>query len=186
MSEITVILERLGRGEQDAFDELVPLVYQELRRRAGGRLARSNGDQTLQPTALVNEAFLKLMADQPRTWQNSRHFYNAAAEVMRQIVLNHARENAAQKRGGHFKRIELEGVEPVVVSEEPDWEALDRGLSELRDLDQRRHQVVMLRFFAGLTNGQIAQVLEVSEKTVERDWAAARAFLRAAMDGRHS
>ncbi len=180
MSEITVILERLNRGEREAFDELVPLVYHELRRRASG--GGASADHTLGPTSLVHEAFVKLLSGQQITWQDSRHFYNAAAEVMRQIVLNHARSNAAQKRGGGRKRVQLDGVEPpVATAEELDYEALDAALTELRQMDQRRHEVVMLRYFAGLSDAKIAQCLDVSEKTVERDWAAAKAFLRASM-----
>ena len=203
MSQVTLILERLNRGDAAAFDELVPLVYAELRRLAARRLSAvgpkaGGGDHTLQPTAVVHEAFLKLMPDRAPSdaggdarialaaaaaWQGSRHFYNAAAEAMKHIVLNHARANAAGKRGGGRRRVALDGAEPVLRSaaadDEPDWEALDRALAELRGMDGRRHEVVMMRYFAGLTDAQVAAALGVSEKTVERDWAAARAFLRA-------
>jgi RNA polymerase sigma factor (TIGR02999 family) len=184
MSQITLILERLNRGENEAFEDLVPLVYQELRRRAYRRLGSAQAARdghTLQPTALVHEAYLKLAGGNASAWQDSRHFYNAAAEVMKQIVLNHARAGAAQKRGGGRQRVELEGVEAVVPSEQTDWEALDRALAELRALDERRYQVVMLRYFAGLTDAQVAAALGVSEKTVERDWKAAKLFLRGTM-----
>jgi RNA polymerase sigma factor (TIGR02999 family) len=199
MSQITLILERLNRGEGEAYHELVPLVYAELRRRAAQRLwaGRAEGrghGHTLQATALVHEVFLRLLPGTPEgpprdggalaAWQGSRHFYNAAAEVMKQIVLNHAREQAALKRGGALRRVDLAGVEPPVPAtpDDPgDWEALDQGLAELKAIDQRRYQVVMLRYFAGLTDAQVAQAVGMSEKTVERDWAAARAFLRAAV-----
>jgi RNA polymerase sigma factor (TIGR02999 family) len=141
---------------------------------------------TLQPTVLVHEALLKLMTGQPTSWENSRHFYNAAAQVMRQIVINHVRANATRKRGGDWARVRLEGVEPLVVAETADWEALDAALDQLKGMDERRHQVVMLRYFAGLTDEQIARSLDVSEKTVKRDWAAARAFLRATMSEQQS
>ena len=188
MGQVTLILERLNRGDEGALEELIPLVYDELRRRANGRLAGRNG-HTLQPTVLVHEAYLKLAGGRSMNWQGSRPFYNAAAEVMKQIVLNHARAATAQKRGGDRRRVELSGVEPAIEGggstldgEETDWEALDRALAELRAMDGRRYQVVMLRYFAGLTDAQAAQTLEVSEKTVERDWAAAKLFLRAALD----
>ena len=181
MSEITLILDRLGRGESDAFDDLVALVYQTLRFRAYDQLQGDRMALTLQPTALVHEALLKLMAGQPASWENSRHFYNAAAQVMRHIVLNHARANFTRKRGGDRCRVQLDGVEPVLDVQETDWEGLDAALDKLKELDGRRHQVVMLRYFGGLTDEQIARALDVSDKTVRRDWAAAKAFLRATM-----
>jgi len=177
----------------------VPLVYAELRRRAAQRLWAGRGEghgqgHTLQATALVHEAFLRLLPGTPEAsardggapaaWHGSRHFYNAAAEVMKQIVLNHARAKAAHKRGGALRRVDLSGVEPPVppTPDDPgDWEALDQALAGLKAMDGRRYQVVMLRYFAGLTDAQVAQAIGVSEKTVERDWAAARAFLRAAV-----
>jgi RNA polymerase sigma factor (TIGR02999 family) len=183
VSQITEILERVNDGDAAAFDDLVPLVYQELRRRAYRRLSAVKDGHTLQPTALVHEAYLKLAGGRPIAWQGSRHFYNAAAEVMKQIVLNHARASAAQKRGGHHNRVDLAGVDAVVESAgETDWDALDRALTELRAMGERRYQVVMLRYFAGLTDAQVAASLGVSEKTVERDWAAAKVFLRATLD----
>lgn len=185
MAELTVLLERVNRGEPGSFDDLLPLVYEELRRRARQCLAGQRRGHTLQPTALVHEAFLKLArgAGEPG-WQNTRHFYYAAAEVMRQILVSHARASSARKRGGAARRVALEGVEPVTADgDEPDWEALDRALEELREIDARRYQVVMLRYFTGRTDAQVAQFLGVSEKTVERDWATAKVFLRARMTG---
>jgi RNA polymerase sigma factor (TIGR02999 family) len=181
MAEITQILERLNQGEEGAFAELVPLVYAELRRRADRRLASGAAGHTLQATALVHEAYLKLAGGRPASWQGSRHFYNAAAEVMKQIVLNHARAKGAKKRGGHLRRAELDGVAAADGGggDDLDWEAVDRALAELRAMDARRYQVVMLRYFAGLADAEIARTLDVSVKTVERDWAAARLFLRA-------
>jgi len=182
MSQVTVILDRLNQGEDGAFEELIPLVYQELRRRANRRLAGAGAGHTLQPTALVHEAYVKLAGGRGISWKGSRHFYNAAAEVMRQIVLNHARSHAAVKRGGQLKRVELEGVEAVLPQDDQtDWEALDRALVQLRAMDERRYQVVMLRYFTGLTDAQVAEALGLSERTVERDWAAARLFLRATL-----
>jgi RNA polymerase sigma factor (TIGR02999 family) len=116
-------------------------------------------------------------------WHSSRHFYNAAAEVMRQILVSYGRRSSAHKRGGgRGRRLVLEAVEPVAAgsngADDPDWEAVDVALEELRALDERRYRVVMLRYFAGLTDAQVAQTIDVSEKTVERDWAAAKVFLQ--------
>src|SRR5699024_3161707 len=134
---------------------------------------RRNG-HTLQPTALVHEAFLKITASGGvgANWQNSRHFYNAAAEVMRQILVSYGRRRSAVKPGGARRRVALEGVEPVADGAnggpggEPDWEAVDVALEELRALDERRYRVVMLPYFAGRTDAQVAQAINVSEKTV--------------------
>ena len=183
MPQITELLERVNQGEPQAFDQLIPLVYEELRRRANHRLAGRAPNRTLQPTALVHEAYLKLAGATSFDWKGSRHFYNAAAEVMKQIVMDHARRSAAKKRGGERERVELEGVEPVdPAGEATDWEALNRALLGLRQMDERRYQIVMLRYFAGLTDKEVAEILDVSEKTVERGWAAAKVFLRAAME----
>lgn len=180
MSDVTTLLERLNRDDPDAFNELVPVVYGELRRRAARYLTGKQNGHTLQPTALVHECFLKLVG-RKSDWKSSRHFYNAAAEVMRQILVSHARAKSAAKRSGGGQRVELEGVEPVAEENQTDWESLDRALGELRELDERRYQVVMFRYFAGLSDAQVARALDVSEKTIERDWKTARVFLRARM-----
>ena len=181
MSEITLLLERINGGSQAAFDELVPLVYEELRRQARRCLSGRRGNETLQPTELVHEAFLKLLG-RGTDWQGSRHFYNAAAQVMRQVLVTQARTNSAKKRGNPRLRVELEDLPEQGHKEELDWEAMDTALGELQRRDQRRYQVVMLRYFCGLTDAQTAQALDVSEKTVERDWATAKAFLRSRME----
>jgi RNA polymerase sigma-70 factor (ECF subfamily) len=174
--EVTLVLERLNAGDAAAFNDLVPLVYHELRFRAARYLATRHNGHTLQPTALVHEAFLR-MAGPKATWKSSRHFYNALAEVMRQVLANHARAKAAEKRGGSVRRTELRDVEFAAPDEPTDFSALDDALQRLRAMDERRYQVVMLRYFAGLTDAQVAEKLGVSEKTVERDWATAHAFL---------
>jgi RNA polymerase sigma factor (TIGR02999 family) len=182
MPEITRVLERLNRGEERAFDELVPLVYEELRRRATRRLGPGADHATMEPTALVHEAFIRLLSANSSNWKGSRHFYNAAAQIMRQVLLNHARGKDAQKRGGGRQRVELDDVAGANdIGDELDHAALDAALGELREMDERRYQVVMLRYFAALTDAQVAAALGVSEKTVERDWATARAFLKAKM-----
>lgn len=188
MPEITRVLERLNGGDERAFDELVPLVYEELRRRATRRLGPGADHATMEPTALVHEAFIRLLSANSSNWKGSRHFYNAAAQIMRQVMLNNARGKDAQKRGGGRKRIDLDdlaggdGAAAVAaMGDDVDQAALDAALNELREMDERRYQVVMLRYFAALTDAQVAAALGVSEKTVERDWATARAFLKAKM-----
>jgi RNA polymerase sigma-70 factor (ECF subfamily) len=183
MADMTVILERLTHGDAGAAAELVPLVYEELRQRARRHLDHQPDGHTLQPTALVHEAFLKIFSGQPVAWETSRHFYNAAAEVMRQILVDHARRRSARKRGGGRARVELdEQPTAAVPGADVDWEALDHALNDLRQLDERRYQVVMLRYFAGLTDAQVAASLGLSEKTVERDWRTAKAFLRGRLE----
>ena len=181
VSEVTVILERLNAGDAAAFNELVPLVYHELRFRAARYLAARRKEHTLQPTALVHEAFLRV-AGPKAAWKSSRHFHNALAEVMRQVLANHARVKAAEKRGGSITRVELSDVDLAAPDEQVDFSALDEALQALRALDERRYQVVMLRYFAGLTDAQVAAAAGVSEKTVEHDWATARAFLFAELE----
>jgi RNA polymerase sigma factor (TIGR02999 family) len=189
-SPVTEVLERIDRGDRAAVNDLIPLVYQELRERAAACMSASPPGHTLQPTALVHEAFAKIVSSRgPARWQTSRHFFHGAAEVMRQILVDHARAKSAQKRGGGRRHVELEGADVDAAAaagtcqarDDPDWEALDRALVELRGLDERRYRVVMLRYFAGLSEREVADALDVSEKTVRRDWNTARTFLQAAM-----
>ena len=181
-SPVTLLLDRVNRGDRGALDELVPLVYDELRRKAAAYMSRpGNAGHTLQPTALVHEAFARMVGsggENAGRWQTSRHFFHAAAEVMRQVLVDHARRKGAAKRGGKLRRVDLDAVDVEAADDETDWEALDRALSELKAMDDRRYQVVMLRYFAGLSDPQIAESLEVSQRTVERDWTTAKAFLR--------
>jgi RNA polymerase sigma factor (TIGR02999 family) len=190
--ELTLVLERLNQGEPGAYEEMLPLVYRELRRRAQSYLASQAAGHTLQPTALVHEAMLKLRGWEGGGgdgigWRDSRHFYRAAAEVMRHVLVSHARSKRALKRGGAAASRDPVAVDEIAAvvadrNDGPDWEALDLALAELRARDERRYQVTMLRYFAGLTDAQVAESLGVSEKTVERDWTTARAFLRARME----
>jgi RNA polymerase sigma factor (TIGR02999 family) len=180
-SEVSLLLQRLNAGDATAFSDLVPLVYHELRYRAGRYLSTRGNGHTLQPTALVHEAFLRLVGRES-AWKGSLHFHNALAEVMRQILVSHARGKAAAKRGGAAVRVEFEGIDVAAGEDAADWVGLDDALKALRAMDERRYQVVMLRYFAGLTDAQVAEKLDVSEKTVERDWATARAFLFAELE----
>ena len=185
MSDVTVILERINRGDARAMDELVPLVYDELRRKARLYMARERAGHTLQATALVHEAFARMLGGSPAngSWESSRHFYNAAAEVMRQLLVDHARRRAAEKRGGGLQRVDLADVDVEAPLDNVDWEGLDDALSELKKRDERRYQVVMLRYFAGLPEHDVARCLDISEKTVQRDWKVSRMFLLAQLQG---
>jgi RNA polymerase sigma factor (TIGR02999 family) len=175
-SEVTLLLKRLEQGETRAADDLLPLVYHELRSRAGRLMAGERADHTLQRTALVHEAFLRL--DKPGASFESRlHFFNAAALAMRRILVDHAETKRAQKRGGGMKELSLDDVDPAGDGPSVDVLALDEALTRLAARSPRQAQVVNLRFFAGLKDAEIAELLGVAEKTVRRDWATARLWL---------
>jgi RNA polymerase sigma factor (TIGR02999 family) len=177
MSDFTVMLKQIESGDAQAASQLLPLVYEELRLLAAHKMAREHPGQTLQATALVHEAWLRLGGDQQAAWQNRAHFFAAAAEAMRRILVENARRKLRQKRGGQMERVELETLD--IPSPMPDEEllALDEALNRLSQVNERAGQVVKLCFFAGLTQEQAAQELELSVATVERDWAFARAWL---------
>ena len=178
--DVTAILSRLSTGDAAAMEQLIALVYDELRRRASRVMSRQPNGQTLQATALLHEALLKMGDSGSKCWSSTDHFYNAVAEVMRQILVDRARARNARKRGGGMRRVSLTDLH-LALEDQIDWPALDDALSALHQRDQRRYQVVMLRFFAGLSDGEIAAQLKVSEKTVQRDWKVARMFLAAEM-----
>ena len=185
MSDVTHILNQIENGDPSASDQLLPLVYKELRRLASQKMANEKPGQTLQATALVHEAFLRLV-DGPNQqhWDNSRHFFAAAAEAMRRILIERARQRASLKRGGAHERVELEHVEPVVLPLAcDDILGLDEALQKLGQQNPRKAELVKLRFFAGLTVKQAAQTLEISLSTAENDWAYARSWLRLEMSG---
>lgn len=185
MSELSQILQRVEAGDPLAADQLLPLVYHELRRLASQLMANERAQHTLQPTALVHEAFLRLMGNpSDYTWHNSRHFYGAAAEAMRRILIDAARRRASLKRGGERKRVELEDGQPQ--TEETDWVsllALDEALKKLEIEDPDSFKLVMLRYFAGLTVEQAAEAMEISPRTAKRYWSYARAWLHREIDG---
>jgi len=177
MSDVTRILERVERGDPRAADELLPLVYEELRRLAAAKMAQQRPGQTLQATALVHEAYLRLTGGVRDQWQNRTHFFRAAAEAMRCILIENARKKSRWKRGGRLERVELEGLE-LAVDTPPDTllvvhEALERLAAE----DAPKAELVRLRFFIGLTNPEAAKLLGLSEPTVKRYWDFARAWL---------
>lgn len=173
----TELLADLGRGDQSAAERLMPLVYAELRGLAGSFFRKQLKDHTLQPTALVHEAFLRLVDQSNVQWANRAHFMAVAALAMRQILADHARRRGAAKRGGDWARLSLDQAVAPEAQPEVDIEQLDAVLTRLEALDERRHRVVVLRFFGGLTVEDAAQVMGVSTSTVEGDWRAARAWL---------
>ncbi len=155
----------------------MPFVYDELRRQARNYMAREQGLQTLQPTALVHEAYLKLVDQTRVNWQNRAHFFGVASTVMRRILVDHARANATGKRGGAAARLSLEDVQISVEERASDLVALDEALKNLAKFDERKSKIVEMRFFGGLTDGEIAEVLGVSTRTVLREWKTARLWL---------
>lgn len=173
---ITVLLERWSEGDQNALDELLPLVDTELRRLAHSHMNRERAGHLLQTTALVNEAYLKIV-DQSARWQNRAHFFGIAAKIMRRILVDHARSTKVEKRGGGAEHLALDDV--AIIGDSPSNEllALDAALDELATFDPRKARVVELRFFCGMSGPEIAEVLRVDERTVKRDWSTARAWL---------
>jgi RNA polymerase sigma-70 factor, ECF subfamily len=176
-SQITALIQDWRGGREDAFDQLFALVYDELRSLASGYMSRERSDHTLQTTALVNEAYLKLVGYKDALLENRLHFFAVAAKVMRQILIDHARTRHKEKRGGKAVKISLD--EAIVMSNEraSDLLALDDALNELAAIDQRKCRVVELRFFGGMTIDETAEFLGVSFNTVVRDWEMARAWL---------
>jgi RNA polymerase sigma factor (TIGR02999 family) len=184
MSEVTQILNAIEQGDPQAAGLLLPLVYDELRQLAGEKLAHEQPGQTLQATALVHEAYLRLVGGkQTQDWDGRRHFFAAAAEAMRRILIDRARHKQTSKAGGGRRRLDLDDIEPVLEDENGDrLLSLDDALRLLEVDDPRKAELVKLRFFAGLTAEQAAAALGVSTSTVEKDWAYARSWLRVAID----
>jgi RNA polymerase sigma factor (TIGR02999 family) len=186
MSDITTILSQIEQGDAAASDKLLPMVYQELRRLASAKLAQEKPGQTLQATALVHEAYLRLVdQSQPQQWDNSRHFFSAAAEAMRRILIDRARRKNSLKHGGGRQRVDLDAAEPAVLPLAcDDVLGLDEALRKLEEKDPRKAELVKLRFFAGLTVAQAAKALQISTSTAENDWVYARSWLRLEMSSR--
>jgi len=175
--EVTRLLSRVGDGDESAASDLLPLVYDELRRLAGSYMRREQSDHTLQPTALVHEAYLRLV-DQTRVcWQDRTHFFAVAATCMRRILVNHARDRRRLKRGGGARRVTLQDLAETGAVGDAELVDLDDALKRLERLDERKVRVVEFRFFAGLTVEQTAELLDLSPVTVKRDWEFARAWL---------
>ena len=176
--KVTKVLLAARPGDSAAAEELLPLVYDELRRLAGQQMAREAPGQTLQPTALVHEAYLRLVGPRDMAWQNRGHFFAAAARAMRQILVNRAHKRRAAKHGGGRVRVNLQEIEPTAGEPPEDvLFALDEALDQLADVAPRPAQIVMLRYFAGLSVEETAEALGISPRTVKRDWRFARAWL---------
>jgi RNA polymerase sigma-70 factor, ECF subfamily len=181
-NEITPLLLRWSQGDQAALDQLLPVVYQELRKLAQGYLRRERADHTLQPTALINEAYLRLIKQDFPEWQSRRHFFGVAAQLMRQILVEHARTRAAGKRGGGGQKYSLD--EALTFSDEKAAElvALDDALIALAKFDERKVRLIELRYFAGLSLEETAAAMELSIATIGHEMRLARAWLRRAME----
>ncbi len=175
--QVTRVLAAIGEGDQAAADQLLPLVYESLRRLAQNKIAQESPGLTLQATALVHEAYIRLLGDHETTWANRRHFYAAAAEAMRRILIERARRYARARHGGNAERVPLDDVEIECALKPDELVALDDAIKRLADMDPRTHEIVMLRFFGGLTIEQVAEMVGISASTVNREWQAARLWL---------
>ncbi len=176
--EVTALLREWSAGDRGALERLMPLVYGELRRLAASHLRSERGDHTLQPTALVHEAYLRLVGQRSVSWANRAHFFGIAAQMMRRVLVDHARRRLAAKRSPGTLYVDLGEEVAAAADRAPELLALDRALTELERLDPRQARVVELRFFAGLSVEETAEVAGVSTATVKREWRTARAFLR--------
>jgi RNA polymerase sigma factor (TIGR02999 family) len=178
-NDITQLLLAWGQGDSAAGDRLLPVVYNELHRRAAAAMRREGEGHTLQPTALVHEAYMRLVDQHRAAWQNRAQFYGVAAQIMRRILIDHARERLADKRGGGARAVTLSGIEPVADSNEAiDVLALNDALDRLALLDARQAKIVELRYFGGLSIEETAEALDISPATIKREWATARAWLK--------
>jgi RNA polymerase sigma-70 factor (ECF subfamily) len=175
--EITQLLVDWGNGDKATLDRLVPLIYEELRRLARYHMRRERPGHTLQTSALVNEAYLRLIDQTNVRWQNRAHFFGIAAQLMRRIMIDHARSHARAKRGGGAQNLSLDEAALATREKASELLALDYALTELEVLDPRKSQIVELRFFGGLSNEEAAEVLKVSSRTIEREWRVAKAWL---------
>jgi RNA polymerase sigma factor (TIGR02999 family) len=179
MNDVTRILSAIEQGDPHAAEQLLPLVYNELRKLAAQKLAHERPGQTLEATALVHEAYLRLVdVEKAQHWNGRGHFFAAAAEGMRRILIERARRKASLKSGGKRQRVDLAAIEPAIPAPQVDLLALDEVLTQLEQTDPRAAAVVKLRFFVGLTMRQVAEALDISLGTAENDWAYAKCSLR--------
>ena len=180
MGDVTQILSAIEDGDAQAAEQLLPLVYEELRKLAAQKMAQENPGQTLQATALVHEAYIRLVdVEKVQRWDSRGHFFAAAAEAMRRILVEQARRKSGPEAGGRHQRVELSHVDPVIPGPELDLLALSEALDRLETRDRRSAELVKLRFFVGLTNEQAAKMLGISVSTAKLDWAYAKSWLRA-------
>ena len=181
--EVTVLLHALRHGDRAAGDKLFPLVYSELHRLARAYMRRERPDHTLQPTALINEAYMR-MANASIDWENRAHFIGVAANAMRRILVDHARAHMAAARGGDFQQVEWSEALGLPAERSRELVALDEALHELEKLNPRQAKIIELRYIGGLSFEEAAAVLDISPRTAKRDWRAARAWLQAELNGR--
>ena len=181
--EVTQLLIGWNNGDQEALDKLIPLVETELRRLARRFMRRERDDHTLQTSALINEAYVRLVGQQDAQWKDRAHFFAVAAQVMRHILIDHARSYQYAKRGGGAQKVPLEEVKDLSGQRAAELVALDDALIDLAEIDPRKSQIVELRFFAGLSVEETAEVLSTSPATVMREWRAARAWLHRTIEG---
>jgi len=177
MNDITLLLQATSRKEDNAREELFKLVYEELRRMAAVRMARESAGQTLQPTALVHEAWLQLVGDGDRNWENRAHFFGAAADAMRRILIDISRRKSTLKRGGGMERLDIAGLDLAQATPDDHVLLINEALENLEREDADRARIVVLKFFGGLTNQEVAETLGIGERSVERQWAAAKVRL---------
>jgi RNA polymerase sigma factor (TIGR02999 family) len=177
MTDVTRILNAIEKGDAQAAEELLPLVYEELRHLASRKMSRESPGQTLQATALVHEAYIRLVGAEAQNWKGRTHFFTAAAEAMRRILIENARRKQRLKRGGGQKKVDLEHAEPAVAEPAEDIVALNEALEKLTLEDPTKADLVKLRYFAGLTVKQAAEILGISQATAERYWSYARVWL---------
>ena len=180
--DVTRLLQDWSEGDEGAAERLMPLVYDELRRLARAYLLRERPDHTLQPTALVNEAYLRLVDQRRVNWQNRHHFFGIAAQMMRRVLVDHAREHAAEKRGGPRRKVSLDEADVPTGERAAELVALDEALQRLAEVFPRKGRVVELRFFGGLSVGETAAVIKASDKTVMREWESAKLWLYRELD----
>jgi RNA polymerase sigma factor (TIGR02999 family) len=176
-SEVTQLLLAWNRGDRAALDRLMPLVYAELRRLARRHMRSEGSEHTLQPTVLVNEAYIRLVDENQVNWQSRSHFFGAAAQIIRRVLVDHARSRNRLKRGGNAAKVNLNDAASATAGLNVDIVALDEALNQLARLDSQKERIVELRFFAGLSIEETAEALGISPATVKREWAAARAWL---------
>lgn len=184
-ADVTTLLSRLAEGDRSVVPRLMPLVYDELRRLARSYMQQERRDHTLQPTALVHEAYLRLIEQRETTWKNRAHFFGVAAQLMRRILVDHARSHLRSKRGGELEKVSLDEAFVFSTDRSAELVELDGALNRLENLDARQCKVVELRFFGGLTVDEAAEALRISPRTVEREWNFARAWLYLELHGEH-
>ncbi len=180
--EVTQLLVAWTNGDQAARDQLMSVVYQELHRLAHHYMKRESPGHTLQTSALVNEAFVKLIDQRNVSWQNRSHFFGIASQLMRRILVDHARSHARQKRGGNAQRLSLNTTAVSTKERVVDLVAIDEALTKLAELDSQKSRIVEMKFFGGLTNDEVAECLNVSSRTIEREWRKSKAWLKGALE----